>query len=226
MPDLTERQAAACETVLELSDWALGHVRQVKSLASSLFDELRPFHALGEEERVPLLAAALLHDVGYPTDPDQHNKVSARIIRAHLGPPFTADQVELIALLARYHRKAVPKLKHRRYAALDDRGRRLITWLGGMLRVADGLDREHDGAVRWLACGRVDGMLELRVADASPAPAHLVASSVASVPTTAGERAPARPLVSPGLEADVRGGLRKRDLLARALGMPVVIRAV
>ena len=60
------------------------------------------------------------------------------MIRTHLGAPFDEREVDLIALLARYHRRTPPKLKHRRYAALDEPGRRLVCWLGGILRVADG----------------------------------------------------------------------------------------
>ena len=226
MPELSEAQAAACETVLDLSDWARGHVRHVQRLASQLYDELRPFHGLGDAEKIPLLAAALLHDVGYPTDPDRHNTVSARIIRSQLGPPWRDDEVQLIALLTRYHRKGPPKLKHKRYAALDERGRRLVTWLGGILRVADGLDREHDAAVRSLRVARVDGRLEIQAAGGGRANGgtHLtyttssagggvsIAASVATTVTV--------------LDGNVRGGMRKRDLLERALGMAVVIRAV
>jgi exopolyphosphatase/guanosine-5'-triphosphate,3'-diphosphate pyrophosphatase len=144
-----------------------GHVRQVRRIAGWLYDELRPYHGLGDEERVPLLAAALLHDVGYPTDPASHHKVSARIVRAQLGPPFTAEQVDLIALLARYHRKAVPKLKHRRYAALGPDQQRVLCWLGGVLRVADGLDRAHDTAVRAIQVVRPNGRVEVRAEGAS-----------------------------------------------------------
>lgn len=224
MADLSEAEAVACEAVIDLSDWARGHVRQVSRLAGLLYEELRPYHGLGDAEKLPLLAAGLLHDVGYPTDPDEHNKVSARIIRAHLGPPWQKSEVDLIALLARYHRKGPPKLKHRRYAALDRRGRRLVTWLAGILRVADGLDREHDAAVRSLRVLRVDGRLEIHVAGVASANggAHM------SYTTTGGGVALAAVVstVVTVLDGHISGAMRKRDLLERALGMAVVVRAV
>ena len=225
MPELSEAQAAACDAVLDLSGWAIGHVRHVARLAGLLYDELRPYHGLGDAEKLPLLAAALLHDVGYPTDPDRHNKVSARIIRAHLGPPWRDEEVQLIALLARYHRKGPPKLKHKRYAALDERGRRLVTWLGGILRVADGLDRAHDAAVRSLHAVRVDGRLEIHAAGGAHANggAHLSYTT-----TTSGGVAFAAAVTATvsSLDPNVSGAMRKRDLLERALGMAVVVRAV
>lgn len=225
MPDLSDAQAAACESVLDLNDWARGHVRHVQRLSGLLYDELRPYHGLGDAERRPLLAAALLHDVGYPTDPDRHNKVSARIIRAQLGPPWKDDEVQLIALLARYHRKSTPKLKHKRYAALDERGRRLVTWLGGILRVADGLDREHDSAVRSVHAVRVDGRLEIQAAGAAHANggAHLTYTTSTGGGVSLAATVAATVTV---LDGNVRGAMRKRDLLERALGMAVVIRAV
>lgn len=199
---LKAEEYAAVERVLATSAWALGHVHQVAHLAARLFDALRPYHACDEADQRLLVAAALLHDVGYPTDPDRHHKVSARLIRTQLGPPFTTEQVELVALLARYHRKGCPKLRHRRYGALSPADRRTVGWLGGMLRVADGLDRAHDSAVGAIAAVPHDGRMVLRVSPAgdTPHPAELLAE-------------------------DVAGGMRKRDLLERALGLSVVIRA-
>jgi exopolyphosphatase/guanosine-5'-triphosphate,3'-diphosphate pyrophosphatase len=119
-----------------------------------------------------------------------------------LGPPFEPAEVELIALIARYHRKGCPKLRHRRYGALTPEDRRTVNWLGGMLRVADGLDRAHDSAVGAIAALRHNGQLMLRVSPAgdTPRPAELLAE-------------------------DVAGAMRKRDLLERALGLSVTIRA-
>jgi exopolyphosphatase/pppGpp-phosphohydrolase len=224
MTDLSQAHLSACDKVLSLSDWALPHVHHVTRLADLLYDQLHPYHGLGHTEKAPLLAAALLHDVGYPTDPDRHNKVSARIIRAHLGPPWRDDEVQLIALLARYHRKTPPKLKHARYAALDERGRRLVTWLAGILRVADGLDRQHDASVRSLHAVRVDGRLEIHAAGAASANGGHAAQLAYTTAGGAVALAP-RPAPTP-LDPNIRGGMRKRDLLERALGMAVVIRAV
>jgi exopolyphosphatase/guanosine-5'-triphosphate,3'-diphosphate pyrophosphatase len=165
--ELSQAQLEACEAVIALSNWLPEHVRQVRRIAGWLYDDLRPYHGLGDEERVLLLAAALLHDVGYPTDPARHHKVSARIVRSHLAAPFTPEQVDLIALLARYHRKAVPKLKHRRYAALAAEQQRRLCWLGGILRVADGLDRAHGAAVRAVQVGLLDARIEVRAEGAS-----------------------------------------------------------
>jgi exopolyphosphatase/guanosine-5'-triphosphate,3'-diphosphate pyrophosphatase len=208
---LSDAQAASLERVLQTSTWEVDHVRQVRQLAVWIFQSLREYHGLGASEQVLLEAGALLHDVGYPIDPADHHKVSARIIRANLGAPFSREQVDIIALLARYHRKGIPRLDQRRYSRLNDRGRRLINWLGGILRVADGLDRSHDSAVGWISTSVVDGRLEVRVS-VRPYPLQ----GALSVNATDLER------LMPHLAA----ATEKRTLLERAIGMPVVIRSV
>jgi exopolyphosphatase/guanosine-5'-triphosphate,3'-diphosphate pyrophosphatase len=214
---VTALEEATAEAIARVqaatANWADDHVRRVELLAVRLYRELDPFHGLGPDEEVLLRAGALLHDVGYPVDPDKHHKISARIIREHLGPPFQPAQVELIALLARYHRKGLPKLRHDRYRALDERGRRLVRWLGGILRVADGLDRSHADQVGWLGVAISEARVDIRVAGADPAlrrDARVGLSSVSAV----------------DLREEVGAAMKKRDLLERAVGMPVLVRAV
>jgi exopolyphosphatase/guanosine-5'-triphosphate,3'-diphosphate pyrophosphatase len=214
---LSDAQQNAIDGVLATSDWAIGHVRHVRLIATWLYEALRELHGLGDDDAILLQAAALLHDVGFPSDPSRHHKVSARIIRALLGPPFTADQVEIIALLARYHREAPPKLTHRRYSRLDAHGRRQVNWLAGILRVADGLDRGHDSRVQWLMASIVHERLEIQVCDHPPkVRPHALADD---------RNGSMRPASDP-LADDVAGAMRKRDLLERALGMPAVIHSL
>jgi exopolyphosphatase/guanosine-5'-triphosphate,3'-diphosphate pyrophosphatase len=62
-------------------------------------------------------------------------------------PAFAPHEVELIANVARYHRRAFPRKSHPNLATLSKDERRLIGRLSGILRVADGLDRTHSSAV-------------------------------------------------------------------------------
>ncbi len=198
--------------VLALSDWEIEHVRHVRRLAGALFVSLRPLHGLSDDAGALLEAAALLHDLGYPTDPVLHHKISARIIRTFLGAPFTPDEVEIIALLARYHRKGGPQLRHRRFSKLDDRGRRTVLWLAGILRIADGLDRAHVSAVQWLSASVVHQRLVIRVSNGHPS-------------TEARHEGEGR--TRPELLAtSIDGACRKQDLLERAMGLPVFIEPV
>ena len=66
--------------------------------------------------------------------------------------PFSDNQRRLIALIARYHRKALPKDSHPLFSQLSDKDRQKIRILAGMLRIADGLDRTHTCAIQSVEC--------------------------------------------------------------------------
>jgi exopolyphosphatase / guanosine-5'-triphosphate,3'-diphosphate pyrophosphatase len=126
------------------------HVLHVRSLALQLFDELTDWHRLGDRERLLLEAAASLHDIGWSVAPDgaQHHKHSARLIREQQWTHFSGDEVNLIAQIARYHRKSQPKSKHDDFASLPKDQKRTVRTLAALLRVADALDRRHLQLVR------------------------------------------------------------------------------
>jgi exopolyphosphatase/guanosine-5'-triphosphate,3'-diphosphate pyrophosphatase len=119
------------------------HCEHVATLAGQLFDGLRGPHALPGEGREILQAAALLHDVGYLINHAKHHKHAYHLIQHAELTGWTAREVELIANVARYHRKAAPKKRHPNFRRLDRPERRLVRALAAMLRVADGLDRTH-----------------------------------------------------------------------------------
>jgi exopolyphosphatase / guanosine-5'-triphosphate,3'-diphosphate pyrophosphatase len=126
------------------------HVLHVSSLALQLFDELLDWHHFGDRERLLLEAAAALHDIGWGVARDGagHHKHSARLIREQTWKHLTGEDVNLIAQIARYHRKSPPKSKHGDFAALTKDQKRTVRTLAALLRVADGLDRRHLQLVR------------------------------------------------------------------------------
>ncbi|HXZ18857.1 MAG TPA: CHAD domain-containing protein [Candidatus Acidoferrales bacterium] len=131
------------------------HSRQVARLALELFDGLAAAGFNGTlgtpRARVLLHAAALLHNVGRSETAKGHHKASYRLIAA-LDPPlgWTRDEMERVAVVARYHCGAEPREKHTAYAGLQPEARSFVRTLAGVLRIADGLDDAHDGAVRRL----------------------------------------------------------------------------
>ncbi|HEV7991884.1 MAG TPA: Ppx/GppA phosphatase family protein [Gemmatimonadaceae bacterium] len=132
-----------------------GHAVQVQRLALRLFDAIGAKLGCLPEDRATLSDAALLHDCGYHINYDRHHKHSYHlIVHAELLGIPPAEQV-VIANVARYHRGAHPKKKHRNFGELDRTLRERIERLSAILRVADGFDRGHVGAVddlkvRWL----------------------------------------------------------------------------
>ncbi len=124
------------------------HGRRVARLALGLFDGAAPLHRLGVRERELLGTAALLHDVGLFVSRDQHHRHGYYLVRNAELVGFTDEEQEILANVARYHRKSHPKSGHDGYARLDAGARDVVRRLGGILRLADALDRTHRGAVR------------------------------------------------------------------------------
>jgi exopolyphosphatase/guanosine-5'-triphosphate,3'-diphosphate pyrophosphatase len=128
----------------------------VQKLALQLFDSIGARLGCANEDRRILADAALLHDVGYHINYDGHNKHSYHLVlHADLLGMSPTEQV-IVAHVGRYHRGAEPnRKKHPAYGQLDKQTRARIKRLAAILRVADGFDRGHVGAVdklkvRWL----------------------------------------------------------------------------
>lgn len=128
------------------------HREHVAALATQLFDKLKQEYDLPPEGREILEAAALLHDIGYLIGHAKHHKHAYHLIMHGDLPAFSAREVELIANIARYHRRAFPKKKHENFVRLKKPDRRLVSHLSGILRIADGLDRTHTQVVTQLDC--------------------------------------------------------------------------
>ena len=123
------------------------HALQVARLSMEIFKALARPYTLGEKEGRILEAAAILHDVGYFINYSSHHKHSYHLIRHADLFGFTPRERELIATVARYHRKSLPKKKHEEFMRLSLADRKLVARLGGILRLADGLDRSRTGMV-------------------------------------------------------------------------------
>jgi exopolyphosphatase / guanosine-5'-triphosphate,3'-diphosphate pyrophosphatase len=119
------------------------HASHIRNISLSLFDDLAAIHKLGLEERELLEAAAILHDVGYVISHDRHHKHSFYIINHSIMPGFSNTESEMIANIARYHRKSHPKKKHLNYSTLSQQQQFIVSTLAGILRIAEGVDRRQ-----------------------------------------------------------------------------------
>ncbi len=173
------------------------HSGHVALLALQMFDAMAGRHRLGDDSREVLEAAALLSNVGLFVSHAGHHKHSYYIIRnSEMLTGFTDREIELIAQVARYHRKSAPRKKHAEFAALSRDDQQRVRVLAGILRVAVGLDRNHSGRVRSVTC-------------------HEGRAGVMTVEVTA------MPGQDVSLELYAANG--RADLLAEALGGPVEV---
>jgi exopolyphosphatase/guanosine-5'-triphosphate,3'-diphosphate pyrophosphatase len=141
------------------------HSDHVADLARQLFEELAAWHRLDSNFGKLLEAAAILHDIGWSQTADGrgHHKHSARLIRDHAWQNLTPDEVTLVAQVARYHRKAVPQPGHDDFHALSEDGQKHVMILGGLLRLADALDRAHTGKILRIEAAVKDEAILIRV---------------------------------------------------------------
>lgn len=172
------------------------HSTAVQALALRLFDALAERLGLQDDDRRILADAALLHDVGYHINYDRHHKHSYHLVLHGELLGITPEEQVMIANVARYHRGAEPKKKHRNYGELEKALRRRVKALSAILRVADGLDRGHVGAVESVKVRWLDRAIRI-----APVPAR------ADAP----------------MRLEIWGAHRKSALLAKVVGRPVEI---
>ena len=132
------------------------HALHVAHLAVTLFDQLQRLHKLPPEAREWLEYAAFLHDIGWHIGHSGHHKHSQYLIENGDLEGFSRNEVEIIANVARYHRRSPPKKSHPAYMALTPEHRDVVCRLAPLLRIADGLDRGHYGNVTALRVVRRD----------------------------------------------------------------------
>lgn len=172
------------------------HAEQVAQLSLSLFDQLQSLHRGGEEERALLHAAAMLHDVGAFVSYNRHHKHSYYLLYHADLPGYTDRERELIATIARYHRRSPPKEGHEEFQRLTPGERQVVRHLAAILRVADGLDRGHRRHVRSLTASRRGKAVHIAV------------------------------VAEKGSDLEVWSAHQKADLLEEVAGGPVRIRLV
>jgi exopolyphosphatase/guanosine-5'-triphosphate,3'-diphosphate pyrophosphatase len=147
IPDVRRRSALE---LAERCNYYAEHAQQVVRLALALFDQSRAVHGLTDREREWLEYAALLHDIGGLISYARHHRHSYYLIKNGDLRGFQPDEIEVIALVARYHRRGTPKRSHEEYAELSSALRRTVRTLASILRVAESLDRSHAQSISGL----------------------------------------------------------------------------
>ncbi len=132
------------EAVAERFGENVVHARQATDISLRIFDATTSLHDFGDDERDILEAAAMLHNIGRFVGHGAHHRHSYYLIRnsEHLAG-FNEHERELMAQVARYHRKSAPKPSHRNYESLDSTDQRVVSVLAGMLRIGIALDRTY-----------------------------------------------------------------------------------
>jgi exopolyphosphatase/guanosine-5'-triphosphate,3'-diphosphate pyrophosphatase len=140
IPDVRRRSTLE---LAERCNYYAEHANQVVRLALALFDQTRAIHGLTDREREWLEYASLMHDLGGHISYSGHHKHSYYLIKNGDLRGFHPDEIEVMALVARYHRRGTPRKSHGEYARLAGKLRKTVRTLSSILRVAESLDRSH-----------------------------------------------------------------------------------
>lgn len=179
------------------------HIGRATALALQLFDGLLPLHGLRQVERDFLEAAGLLHNVGLFISHAAHHKHSYYVIRnSDQLAGFTDREIEIIAQVARYHRKSQPKPSHSEFQSLRSADQDLVRLLAGILRVGIALDRTRRSVV-----DRIDVTAPDPASD-DPVLVHVCCDDEADI------------------SLELYTAHQRTGLLERALGRPVELRFV
>ena len=150
MPSVSDPGEARAKSVRSFADrchFEAPHATQVQRLSLEIHDAIGKRLGAVQGDRELLADAALLHDVGYHIGYDKHHKHSFHLISHAELLGMSPEEKAAVAHIARYHRGSTPSRKHESFIALDRALRDRIVRLAAILRVADGLDRGHVGAV-------------------------------------------------------------------------------
>jgi exopolyphosphatase/guanosine-5'-triphosphate,3'-diphosphate pyrophosphatase len=193
IPDVRRRSAIE---LAERCNYYSEHAQQVARLALALFDQTRAIHGLTDREREWLEYAALMHDLGVHISYERHHRHSYYLIKNGDLRGFHPDEIEVIGLIARYHRRGTPKRSHQEYAQLPAPLRRTVRTLSSILRVAESLDRSHAQVISGLELRDEGKDMLLQIHTGSDAELELWAASHHSKPFEELVRKPVRLEVS------------------------------
>jgi exopolyphosphatase/guanosine-5'-triphosphate,3'-diphosphate pyrophosphatase len=161
---LTPEQRTVVESLTTRYGVSLPHARQVGDYAVDIFGSLEPLHRLPHVYGRLLEAAGHLLDIGHYISATKHHKHSLYLVSNVELPGFTGAERRMIALLCRYHRKAMPSASHPEYTERSDEEKAALRYLIPILRLADALNCTRSQKVQALRCllGPEDIVVKIR----------------------------------------------------------------
>lgn len=141
------------------------HAKHVADLSTRLFRELQPLHRLSSRYELILHLAALLHEVGLYVSSRSYHKHTLYLLRNSELFGLSQQDMGLVAMVARYHRRSSPMPSHDTYWSLPRERRTAVSKLAAMMRVALALDESRSQRISAFACERRGGRLILATPD-------------------------------------------------------------
>lgn len=143
-----------------------GHSRQVRKLSTALFDQLQELHGLTRHDRLLLKVSAILHEIGTFINQKNHHLHGQYIILNSEIFGLSRQDINIVGLMARYHRHGAPSAADPTYAKLDRPNRLRLQKLAAILRVADAMERAHSGRINQFSVRYNNRRIELLIPSA------------------------------------------------------------
>ena len=160
-PNLSDIRSESINQLARSCNYDRLHCEHIAKLSLQVFDELKNLHVLDDEYREYLYAAAILHDIGYHISHTNHHQHSYYLIRHSELLGFTENEISIIAHVARYHRKSLPKTRHEDFNELPERTQNVIRKLAAILRIVDAFDRTHKRLIKSIKTKITSSCVEL-----------------------------------------------------------------
>jgi len=148
----TETSRQAVMQLAMVHPEGLLHSSRVTEIALSLFDDLIPLHQMSERSRFLLECAGMLHDIGWKSGKKGHESESRELILSDEYLPFGVAERSIISLVAGTHQGNQCPPDHFLFSVLSPGDQRWTNFLSALLKIADGLDFRHKGAVESAHC--------------------------------------------------------------------------
>ena len=150
--DFREQIIRSAEELARKFQLDLDHSQHVAELSGQIFRALRPVHQMDVRCETILYVAALLYEAGlFVSTPSYHKHSYYLIINSEIFGLNSLDH-KLVALVARYHRRAAPKPTHEAFAELDRDSRVVLSRLSSILRIAIALAQSRSQRIREMDC--------------------------------------------------------------------------
>jgi len=159
-----QERSESLEEIGEKYNYDKVHCQQVSRLALRLFEQTRELHKLPQKFSNLLHGAAMLHDIGLFIGYPKHHKHSYYLIKSSGSGIYDSADLDIVANVARYHRKSHPTSRHVNFSQLSPFQQDVVRKLTAILRVADALDYDHQTKIKDISCKlRSSGKLAIRL---------------------------------------------------------------
>jgi len=149
------------------------HALQVTRLSLAMFDQLAALHRLPMAVRPYLEVASVLHDIGHSVSYQKHHRHTEYLVRNGDIPGLADRERDIVARIARFHRRSPPDLHHPGMEGLTSGEARFVRKLATLLRVADALDRSHAQPISKLHARESGGRVAIHLSTIGPADLEL-----------------------------------------------------